>query len=240
MHDPAGRISAVQTHALQTTHYLHNAQGQRTFKSSATANSAPPALTGGTVYIYDESGQLLGEYGANQNSETIWLPSSSGAIPVALVHNGQAYAIEADHLNTPRRLSNAQNQTIWQWGYSGFGEDEPHTPPEAPKNFHFNLRYPGQYFDSESGLFYNWHRSYDPSTGRYTQPDPIGLEGGWNRFTYVQNNPIWAVDPEGLQTLTLSLAGAASTGTATGAGTMTGTLIDPIVIVGEPNGNWNN
>jgi len=58
--------------------------------------------------------------------------------------------------------------------------------------------YPGQYYDSETGLHYNYFRYYDPSTGRYVTPDPIGLDGGINLFTYVGNNPVAFVDPEGL------------------------------------------
>lgn len=65
----------------------------------------------------------------------------------------------------------------------------------------FNLRYPGMYYDSESGLSYNYFRSYNPTTGRYSQPDPIGLEGGWNRFGYVGGNPLTHIDPLGLQAL---------------------------------------
>jgi RHS repeat-associated protein len=56
----------------------------------------------------------------------------------------------------------------------------------------------GQYYDAETGLHYNYHRYYDPSTGRYLTPDPIGLLGGINRFVYAGNNPINAVDPLGL------------------------------------------
>ena len=48
-----------------------------------------------------------------------------------------------------------------------------------------NLRYPGQYADEEPGQFYNYFRNYDPKGGRYTQADPIGLDGGWSRFFYM-------------------------------------------------------
>ena len=62
-----------------------------------------------------------------------------------------------------------------------------------------NFRLPGQYFDEETGFHYNYHRYYDPGTGRYLTPDPIGQEGGINLFLYAMNNPINAIDPLGLK-----------------------------------------
>ena len=62
----------------------------------------------------------------------------------------------------------------------------------------FNLRFAGQYFDEETGFHYNYHRYYDPATGRYLTADPIGLAGGIHLYTYVQNDPVDLIDPHGL------------------------------------------
>ena len=62
----------------------------------------------------------------------------------------------------------------------------------------YRLRFPGQLYDSETGLYYNYHRHYEPDTGTYTQPDPIGLSGGINAYAYVNGNPVNLVDPLGL------------------------------------------
>ncbi len=60
------------------------------------------------------------------------------------------------------------------------------------------FRFPGQYYDQETGLHYNWNRYYDPKTGRYLTPDPIGLEGGINLFLYAASNALNRFDPDGL------------------------------------------
>lgn len=137
---------------------------------------------------------------ALSTTEHIYLPTASGPMPIATVIDGVHHAVHSDHLKTPRRLSDSAGQTQWQWPYSGFGEIGPQSTPasgQAPVSY--SLRYPGQ-VDDGNGLFYNWHRFYDPRVGRYTKADPIGLEGGWNRFGYVDANPLGFVDPMGLAT----------------------------------------
>ncbi len=71
----------------------------------------------------------------------------------------------------------------------------------------YNQRFPGQYADVESGLYYNYYRDYDPQAGRYLQSDPIGLAGGLNTYGYAYKNPIINLDPDGLEVWGMSFGG---------------------------------
>lgn len=187
------------------------------FFSKLWSPSTSDAEKLGYSYVYAEDGSLLGEYGSGGSNSTgtaqyIYLPTANGPMPIAAVIKGQTYAVHSDHLNTPRKLTQPDGQVAWQWAYSAFGDEQPTigakrftsestTPTTGATSIPevtFNLRYPGQYFDKETKLHYNYFRTYAPSTGRYTQGDPIGLDGGWNRFAYVGGDPINSTDRLGL------------------------------------------
>ncbi len=106
----------------------------------------------------------------------------------------RVYFYHLNHLGTPQAMTDEAGNIVWQADYKPFGEVAV-TTGDVRNNF----RFPGQYFDAETGLHYNWHRYYDPDTGRYLTPDPIGLDGGINLFIYVRNNPINFKDLFGLK-----------------------------------------
>jgi RHS repeat-associated protein len=123
--------------------------------------------------------------------------------PVDVVQ-GQAqtlYFVHTDHLNTPRLVADATGTTVWRWDQQEpFGNNVPDENPSGLGVFDLPLRLPGQYFDKETNLHYNYFRDYDPSIGRYGKSDPIGLRAGLNTYAYVRSSPVAMVDVNGLVT----------------------------------------
>ena len=88
---------------------------------------------------------------------------------------------------------------VWRAAYEAFGKATPDENPDGDgTSVTFNIRFPGQYYDAETGLHYNRFRYYDPGIGRYISADPIGQAGGVNVFTYGLDDPINNFDPTGL------------------------------------------
>ena len=127
-----------------------------------------------------------------------------------------------DHLGTPQQLVNQNQEVTWAADYQAFGEAS--IEAEVITNNH---RFPGQYYDQESGLHYNWNRYYEPNTGRYITSDPIGLNGGMNTFGYVGGNPLYWYDRTGLaaQACLIPAVGAVCV-------TAAQAIVDGIVVIG--------
>ena len=190
-YDAAGRLVRSQL-AASVTSYRYNAWGQRTEKAAGTTL---------TRFAYDVKGHLVGEY--NQAGapiqEFVWLDD----LPVALLDyaagSPRVHHIVADHLGTPREVTDGANRTVWRWEGEPFGVTAPQDDPDGDGvRLTLNLRFPGQYFDAETNRNYNYFRDYDPGTGRYVQSDPIGLAGGVNTYSYVGGNPLSFIDFFGL------------------------------------------
>ncbi|HEY9130830.1 MAG TPA: RHS repeat-associated core domain-containing protein, partial [Dyella sp.] len=187
------RLSLVQHNQATVATYAYNSAGERIAKVVTSLQAINQRFT------YDEESQLIGEYGTTSR-DYVWMDD----LPVAVADSGAATAVNyiyADGLGIPRVIADVSGNVIWQWSYQGnaFGEKQ----PASVTAFIFNPRFPGQYFDAESGQQYNQQRDYDPTTGRYRQSDPIGLKGGMSTYGYVGASPLNATDYLGLQSLSL-------------------------------------
>jgi large repetitive protein len=148
--------------------YDYDPFGRRIWKEVGGARTYFFYAEEGLIAEADSSGQITRQYG--------WQPDGMwGTDPLYLKSGGQAYFYQNDHLGTPQKLVAVSGAVVWAAKFEAFGAV--HVDVAQVEN---PLRFPGQYFDQESGLYYNWHRYYDPQTGRYITSDPIGLEGGLN------------------------------------------------------------
>ncbi len=212
-HDAAGNLTGDGTIT-----FTYNAEGRRISATAPTLNAVyaynaldqrvKKTVNGETaLFFYDEQGHLLGEYDAAGQlaQEIVWF----GELPIAVVKSAappsdaiEIFYLHADHLTTPRKITRpSDNKVLWTWESEAFGDSPPNQNPSSLGEFVFNLRFPGQYYDQETGLHYNYFRDYDPGTGRYIESDPIGLAGGLNTYVYVNGNPINYFDPFGLDPL---------------------------------------
>ena len=190
----AGRLSSA-VKSTTTAAFAVNAMGQRVSKSSSG---------GTTLFAYDEGGHLLGEYtqAGGLIEDTVWLADT----PVATLRSNSGgtvdiYYVHTDHLNAPRRVTRpSDNTVVWRWSSDAYGVGFVDEDPDGDgQSFVYNVRFPGQYYDVETGLSYNTSRDYDPGSGRYIESDLMGLRGGsYSTYAYANGDPVDEIDPAGL------------------------------------------
>ena len=188
----AGRLAEL-TSKNQKTHYLYNYRGLRVNKVNRDED---------IHYHYDTTGRLIAESTAQGIWQKEYLYFNNQLVAVVDYSNnanGTIFYVHTDYLGTPKIATNSEKAITWQASYTPFGlatinddVDNDGVP------LILNIRFPGQYFDKESKLHYNWFRYYDSGVGRYITSDPLGLEAGMNTFIYVGSNPMNLIDYLGL------------------------------------------
>ena len=197
-YNAANRMSGTSLGGEHLMSYRYNGRGERVYRQGADR----------TVHtVFDEAGRWIGDYDQNGAviQQAIWL----GDLPVGLLAKDSGvtrlFHIEADALGTPRTVIDptrgARGTVVWRWDLAGevFGNDKPNEDPDGDDTaFVLDMRYPGQQYDSASGLNYNYFRDYEAATGRYVESYPIGLAGGISTYWYAEQNSLVVTDHKGL------------------------------------------
>lgn len=163
-----------------STHFDVNPEGQRLRKYTSSSNTYFAPDVGGTLLAEDNNGTWM---------DYVYL---NGRV-VEVMANGGVFSLHDDQTGRPQVMTQP-NSTSIDWAAQNKPFDRTVTTNAWGS---FNIGFPGQYFDQEDGLYYNGHRDYDPTLGRYIESDPIGLLGGINTYVYGLNNPISRIDPAG-------------------------------------------
>ena len=148
-----------------------------------------------SYYFYSLEG-LVGEFDSNgvQQVSYLYYPGRIWGTDPLFQKNADGYFYyHNDHLGTPHKMTAANGAVVWSADYDAYGD----ASIALSSTLTSNLRFPGQYYDAETGLHYNYRRYYDPATGRYLSLDPIGTTGQNNLYTYAKANPINYIDPTG-------------------------------------------
>lgn len=180
------RLIAVIINGQTVGEYAYNPNGMRINKTVNGNTTYYLYNENGLAAEYNSAGSLIKEY--HFHPQKTWMTDPL----FQRTQTNQIYYYQNDHLGTPQQMLASNGAVVWQANYMAFGEADIliHTVEN-------NLRFPGQYFDGETKLHYNYFRDYDPAIGRYIQSDPIGLGGGINNYGYAAQNALIYIDPDG-------------------------------------------
>lgn len=181
-------ISVEDSTGSVIAEYYYDPLGRRLWKDVGGIRTYFLYSDEGLVGEYDSSGFEIKTYGYQPGS--YW-----GTDPLFMKEGDNYYFYHNHHeyLGTPQKITAINGAVVWEAKYTSFGQ----AIIEPSSTVTNNLRFPGQYFDSETGLHYNRNRYYNPEIGRYLRADPFNE--GVNFYAYCANNPLIFIDPLGLR-----------------------------------------
>jgi RHS repeat-associated protein len=179
--DFAGQLVEVTRPDGQRVSFAYDALGRRVRKSFA-----------GKVTRYVWDGNDLVHELADETAAVTWVFEPGTFAPLAKEEGGERYGVVVDHLGTPRMMADEAGALAWRAQLDVYGVAQNDVAATS-----CSWRWPGQYEDEETGLYYNRFRYYDPDAGRYACQDPIRLLGGLALYAYV-GDPLGWLDPFGL------------------------------------------
>jgi len=189
--DAGGRLVSVDRPDGKAVSFTYDAFGRRLSK----------AFDGTTTeYVWDAN-DLVHERtrrGEQRGALVTWVFEPGCYAPLAKIEGRKRFGVVTDHLGAPTLLTTEAGKVAWkaQLDIYGVPQLDLAVGEEADRTTN-PWRFPGQYEDFETGLYYNRFRYYDPALGTYLNEDPIGLRGGINGYAYVANSQ-WYFDPLGL------------------------------------------
>ncbi|VWD38885.1 type VI secretion system tip protein TssI/VgrG [Burkholderia lata] len=228
-YDAAHQLIGVEHVDGGRTEYRYDALGRRIAKIHTSAGQSSRM----TLFVWDNDWMLQEVHtGKSTRDDALvtYVPHPDHRGPLAQLTNGKRYHYLSDHLGAPQELVDDEREVVWAVDLDGYGRNGQQIVAKIDNP----IRFPGQYHDAESGLYYNRHRYYDPEAGRYINQDPLGLLAGPNKYTYADSRPSMAIDPIGLMSIPAGAEMGAVAGTALlpGIGTIIGAAVGTLAGIG--------
>jgi RHS repeat-associated protein len=180
-------VTRAQVSPATTTHFIHDRMGNVIAETAGGGATGTTGTTREYIYLYEA------EIAPTMASRTV-VDRPLAVVNAVNTATPATYWVSVDHLNRPVKMTTATKASVWDAIWQPWGGAHSLIVTGTAV---FDARFPGQWFQTETGLHYNWHRSYDPTLGRYTQPDPLGFVDGPSVYGYAGGSPQRYVDRDG-------------------------------------------